>query len=269
MLSMKGSQCSQPPCWHKGHKSWGLISIPKTYIKSYCLCLSFTQSLVHSYSYHRKSDTHSVDHSLLHSPAFSPSSSGITGHETGVSGSTAAWPLFHPWNTPPTLQTASCLQGGLGWGQRERKKLVARGLAAPAGGGNGEGESENKRGPGVNAHTALNNRNLSLHTVSRSKGSPFSWPSLVQPTSDSFLVNSGTCLKLPFLATSTCYTPACLQLCMQGFPYHISITVLPLAFFQPLAHPRTHFGSRVKGLFLDDGTMNNGFSTSPSFIYFL
>lgn len=89
---------------------------------------------------------------------------------------------------------------GVGWGEgeRERKKLVARGLAAPTGGGNGEGESENKRGPGVNAHTALNNRNLSPHTVSRSKGSPFSWPNRVQAASESFLANSGTCLKLSF-----------------------------------------------------------------------
>lgn len=116
--SMRRSHCSQPPCWDKGHKAWGLISIPETYINSYSLCLSFTHSLIHSHSCHRKSDTHSVNRSLRHSPALSPSSSRITGHETAVSGSTAAWPLFHPWKAPPTIQTASCLWGG----GREKKR---------------------------------------------------------------------------------------------------------------------------------------------------
>lgn len=167
---------------------------------------------MHSHTFYKKSGTHSVNRYLLHSSALSPSSSGITGHETGVSGSTAAWPLFHPWNAPPTLQTASCLWGGLGLGGRERKKLVARGLAAPAGGGNREGEYENKRGPGVNAHTALNNHNLFPHTVSRSKGILFSWPSLVEPALDSFWASSGSCSEFSFLANPTCYAPACLQL---------------------------------------------------------
>lgn len=43
-----------------------------------------------------------------------------------------------------------------------------------------------KEGPGVSAHSTLNNPNLSPHTVSRSKGSPFSWPGLVQPALHSF-----------------------------------------------------------------------------------
>lgn len=120
----------------------------------------------------------------------------------------------------------------LGWfGEREKKELVARGLAAPAGGGNGEGESENKRGLGVNAHTALNNRNLSPHTVSRSKGSPFSKPGLVQPALDSFRVSSGTCSELflsPLLPVT--HQPA-FSSAMQDSPYCISITVRPHTFF--------------------------------------
>lgn len=110
---MRGSHCSQPPCWDKGHKAWGLISIPETHINSYSCSLtrSFTPTLAT-----KKNATHSVNRSLLHSTALSPSSSRITGHEMRVSGSTAAWPLFHPWNVAPTLPNASCLWGGLGGG---------------------------------------------------------------------------------------------------------------------------------------------------------
>lgn len=75
-----------------------------------------------------------------------------------------------------------------GVGGERKKEAGGKGLGSASRGG--------KRGPGVNAHTALNNRNLSPHTVSRSKGSPFSWPSLVQPALNSFRASSGTCSEL-------------------------------------------------------------------------
>lgn len=34
---------------------------------------------------------------------------GISEHETGMTGTSVVWPLFHLWNAPPTPQTASCL----------------------------------------------------------------------------------------------------------------------------------------------------------------
>lgn len=34
---------------------------------------------------------------------------GISKHETGMTGTSTVWPLFHLWNAPPTPQTASCL----------------------------------------------------------------------------------------------------------------------------------------------------------------
>lgn len=147
--------------------------------------------------------------------------------------------------TNPSNSLLSLGWGGVGWGERERKKLVAKGLAAPAGGGNGEGESENKRGPGVSAHTALNNRNLSPHTVSRSKGSPFSWPSLVQPALDSFWTSSGTCSEL-FLGDSYLLhtsLPSALHARLPISHFHYSKTPRFLLALGPPQHPLWQSGA--------------------------